>query len=152
MRNPNFTTTACTVPKIWHASDFILILSNEHNSRKGDNSDKKKYGLAIFPWGIHIWNVKTIACTVHKIYNASDFILILSKGHNSRKGDHAEKTWVSCFFSWGIYIWNFKTVACTVNKIWHESKTVMDARTDGRTDNPKTICPPPSSTSSKLGA
>ena len=32
-------------------------------SRKGHNSDKK-YGSAIFPWGIHIWKFITIACTV----------------------------------------------------------------------------------------
>ena len=38
------------VHKIWHASDFILIFSKGHNSRKGDNSDKKKkYVSAIFP-------------------------------------------------------------------------------------------------------
>ena len=28
--------------KIWHASDCILIFSKGHNSRKGDNWDKKK--------------------------------------------------------------------------------------------------------------
>ena len=38
----NFKTLACTVRKIWHASDVILIFSKGHNSRKGDNSDKKK--------------------------------------------------------------------------------------------------------------
>ena len=38
----NFKTLACTVRKIWHASDFILIFSKGHNSRKGDNSEKKK--------------------------------------------------------------------------------------------------------------
>ena len=37
-----FQNLACSVHKIWHASDFILILSKEHNSRKGDNSVKKK--------------------------------------------------------------------------------------------------------------
>ena len=26
---------------------------------------------AIFPWGIHIWNFKTLACTVHRIWHAS---------------------------------------------------------------------------------
>ena len=31
-----------TVHKIWHASDFIQIFSKGHNSRKGDNLDKKK--------------------------------------------------------------------------------------------------------------
>ena len=37
----NFKTLACTIHKIWHASDFILSFSKVHNSRKGDNSDKK---------------------------------------------------------------------------------------------------------------
>ena len=51
--------------KIWHASDFILIFSKGNNSRKGDNSNKKKKRVStIFPWGIHIWNFKTLACTV----------------------------------------------------------------------------------------
>ena len=36
-----FQNLACTVRKIWHALDFILIFSKGHNSRKGDNSDKK---------------------------------------------------------------------------------------------------------------
>ena len=42
-------------------------------------------------WGIHIWNFKTLACTVHKIWHASDFVHIFSKGHNSRKGDNLDK-------------------------------------------------------------
>ena len=37
-----FQTLACTVHKIWHASEFVLIFSKGHNSRKGDNLDKKK--------------------------------------------------------------------------------------------------------------
>ena len=39
---------------------------------------RKKYGSAIFPWGIHIWNFKTIACTVHKIWYASKSV---TNGH-----------------------------------------------------------------------
>ena len=39
--------------------------SKGHNSRKGDNSDKKKkMCVKYFPWGMHIWNFKTLACTV----------------------------------------------------------------------------------------
>ena len=61
----NFKTLACTVHKIWHSSDFILIFSKGRNSRKGDNFKKKKKCVsAIFPWGIHIWNFKTLACRV----------------------------------------------------------------------------------------
>ena len=36
------------VYKIWHASDFTLIFSTGHNSRKGDNSDKKKMCISYF--------------------------------------------------------------------------------------------------------
>ena len=43
-----FQTLACTVHKIWLASDFIRIFSKGHNSRKGDNSDKKKNVCLIF--------------------------------------------------------------------------------------------------------
>ena len=43
-----FKTLECTVHKIWHASDFILIFSKGHNSRKGDNSDKKKNVCQLF--------------------------------------------------------------------------------------------------------
>ena len=33
---------------------------------------RKKCVAAIFPWGIYyIWNFKTLACTVHKIWHAS---------------------------------------------------------------------------------
>ena len=32
----------------WHASDFILIFSKGHNSRKGDNSVKKKKRVSYF--------------------------------------------------------------------------------------------------------
>ena len=38
----NFRTLACMVHKIWHDSDFVRIFSKGHNSRKGDNSEKKK--------------------------------------------------------------------------------------------------------------
>ena len=37
-----FQTLACTVHRIWHASDFLRIFSKGRKSRKGDNSDKKK--------------------------------------------------------------------------------------------------------------
>ena len=36
------------VHKIWHASDFIIIFLKGHNSRKGDNSDKKKKRVQIY--------------------------------------------------------------------------------------------------------
>ena len=57
----------CKVPKIWHASDFILIFSRENNSRKGDNSAKKKNVVQLFSHKKSIRNFKTLACTVHKM-------------------------------------------------------------------------------------
>ena len=43
-----FQNLARTVHKIWHASDFILIFSKGHNSRKGDNLVKKKNVCQLF--------------------------------------------------------------------------------------------------------
>ena len=51
MRNPymKFQNPSMHVLyKIWHASDFILIFSKGYNSRKGDNSDKKKKCISYF--------------------------------------------------------------------------------------------------------
>ena len=140
---PSFKSLAQIVFDINCWQDFILIFSKGHNYRNGDKSNKKKYESAILPWGIHIWTFKTLACTVHKIWHASDFILIFSMGHNSRKGDK-EKKRVSAIFPWGIHIWNFKTLACTVHKIWH----ACFERTHGR----KTRSQYAQSTPSKLGA
>ena len=44
----NFQNLACPVHKIWYASDFVLIFSRGHNSRKGDNSEKKKKRCQLF--------------------------------------------------------------------------------------------------------
>ena len=65
---PSFKLLAQILSKISCWQDFILIFSKAHNSRKGDNSEKKKkeYKSAIFPWGIHIWSFKTLACKVHE--------------------------------------------------------------------------------------
>ena len=131
---PSFKPQAQILFEISCWKDFILIFSKGRNTRKGDNSDKKKqYRSAIFPWGIHIWNFKTLACTVHKIWHASNFILIFSKGHNSRKKDKSDKkkTCISYFnMRNGIHIWNFKTLACTF----------LDKWMDELMDNPKPIC------------
>ena len=77
-----------------------MIFSKGRNSRKGDNSDKKINTGQLFFHEESIYEIsKTLACTVHKIWHASDFILIFSKGHNSRKGDNSDKkkTCVSYF-------------------------------------------------------
>ena len=119
--------------------DFILIFSKGHYSRKGDNLDKKKKWISYFTWGTNIWNFKTLACMVHKLWHASDFILIFSKGHNSRKGDNSgkKKRCVLAIFPWGIHIACIRFIRYGMpQEVWR-----TDTRTDARTDNPKSICP-----------
>ena len=82
----------------------------------------KKYGSAIFPWEIHTWNFKTLACMVNKLRHASDFILIFSKGHNSRMGDNGGQKIVCQLFFHEESIYEIKTLACNV----------LDERTDGQ--------------------
>ena len=43
-----FQNPSMTFHKIWHASDFSLLFSKGHNSRKEDNSDKKKNICQLF--------------------------------------------------------------------------------------------------------
>ena len=89
---PSFKSLAQILFKISCWQNFIVFFSKGHNSRKGETwTKKKKYRSAIFPLGIHIWNFKTLACMVHMIWHASDFVQIFSKGHNSRKGDNSDK-------------------------------------------------------------
>ena len=132
---PSFKPLAQIVFVISCWQDFILIFSKGPNFRKGHNSDKKKnMGQLFFPWGIHIWNFKTLAYTVRKIWYASDFIPIFSKGHNSRKGNNSDKKqkYGSAIFPWGIHMWNFKALACLIHKIWHASKSVMNGQMHGQ--------------------
>ena len=81
-----------------------------------------------------IWNFKTLACTVHKIWHASDFVQIFSNGHNSRKGDNSDKK-KTCvkYFSRRNPFMKFQ------NPSMHDSWT--DGCTPGRMHNPKPICP-----------
>ena len=70
--SPGFKALASIVFEIFCWQDFIHIFSKSHNSGKGHNPDgEKKYVRAIFSWGIHIWNFKTLACTVQKLCYAS---------------------------------------------------------------------------------
>ena len=67
MRNPymKFQNLACTFHKIWHASDFIRIFSKKHNSRNGDNSDKKnKMCVKYFFMRNPFMKFQILACTV----------------------------------------------------------------------------------------
>ena len=101
--------------------DFILIFSKGHNSRKGDNSNMTKIRISYFSMSNPIWNFKTLACTVHKIWHTCDFILIFSKGHTSMKGDNSDKKITMCvnYFSTNPYmklhypsIYGSKDMAC----------------------------------------
>ena len=47
---------------------------------------RKKYGSAIFSWGIHILNFRTLVCTVHKIRHASKSMTDThTESHTSQK-------------------------------------------------------------------
>ena len=131
---PSFKPLAQILFEISCWQDFIRIFSKGHKSRKEDNSDKNKNTAAIFPRGIHIWNFKSQACTVHKIWHASDLVQIFSKAHNSRKGDNSDKkkTCVKYFSMRNPYM-KFQ------NPSMHGSWT--DGQTHGHTHNPKPICP-----------
>ena len=71
-----YQLTKTQVPSLNTFLDILLTRFHAnflkgHNPRKGDNSEKKKYGSANFSWGIYVWNFKTLTCTVHKIWHAS---------------------------------------------------------------------------------
>ena len=109
----------------------MLIFSKGHNPEREITRTRKKIRVSYFPWGIHIWNFKTLACTVRKIWHASDFVWIFQRGITpERETTRTRKKNVSNIFPWGIHIWNFKTLACMVLE-----------RTKGWTHNPKPICP-----------
>ena len=99
---------------------------------------RNKYCPAIFPWGIHIWNFKTLACTVHicNIWHALDFILIFSKDITPERDISDKKNYGSAIFPWKFHAWNCKKVACTVHKIRYASKMWQ---TDARSDDPKPV-------------
>ena len=88
---PIFKSLAQILFKILSWQDFMLIFQRGITPEREITQTTKKYVSAVFPWGIHTWNFKTLACMIHKIWHASDFILIFSKGHNSRKGDNSDK-------------------------------------------------------------
>ena len=63
-----FKALASIVFEILCWQDFIHILFKGHNSGKAHNLDKiKSMCQLFFSWGIHIWNFKTLACTVQKL-------------------------------------------------------------------------------------
>ena len=121
-------------------SFFPIIFWKGHNSKKGHNSEKKKkYVSAIFPWGIHIWNFKTLACTVSKLQHGSK-VTCMCRRHKKEWPPHTHThPWTSqkqyappIFFKVGgintVIILKFKqccfTVELCVQKIKKEWKTV----------------------------
>ena len=96
-------------------------------------TDKTKYGSAIFHLEIYMWIFKIVACTVHKLWYASDFIQILFKGALLQKErELGQENCVKYFPMRNPYIWNFETLACTV----------LDELTDGRAGAyPKPVSP-----------
>ena len=69
----------------------MLIFSKGHNSRKGDNSDKKTIQVSYFSMRNQYMKFQNPSIHVHEIWHESDFVRIFSKGHNSREGDNSDK-------------------------------------------------------------
>ena len=80
---------------------------------------------AIFLWGIHIWNFKTLACTVHKIWHVCfeqtdgqpetnmPCQVLRSWGHN-----YSNLFWMSQFFRFLVSLgFITKTDACICNHV-----------------------------------
>ena len=59
---------------------------------------RRTYGFAIFPWGIHIRNFKTLACMVHKIWHASKHVM---KGYTDAWTDNPKLICPFNFFKVG---------------------------------------------------
>ena len=71
----SFKALALILFEIFCWQDCINIFSKDRNSEKGQNPvKKKKYLSAIFSWGIHIRNFKTVAFTVLKLCYASNSV------------------------------------------------------------------------------
>ena len=102
------------------------IFSKGHNSKMEITDKKKNTGQLFFPWGIHIWNFKTLSCMVHKIWHASDSISFFQRGITPEReiARTRKKTCVKYFPMRNPYI-KFQ------NPSMHSSCT--DGRTDGHT-------------------
>ena len=133
---PSFKPLAKILFEISCWQEFILIFSKGHNSRKGDNSDKKKIRVSYFSMRNHIWNFKTLACTVHKIWHASEFILIFQRGITpEREITRTRKKMCVKYFSLRNPYMKFQNPSMHV--FWR-----MDGRTDWCTDaQPETNMP-----------
>ena len=135
---PSFKPLTQIVFEISCWQDFILIFSKGHNSRKGDNSKKKRYGSAIFPWGIHIWNFKTLARTVRKIWHDLISFGFFQRGITpEREITRTRKKNVLYYFSMRNPYMKFQNPS--MHGFWRTDGRT-DARTHARTDNPKPIC------------
>ena len=68
----SFKALASIVFEIFCWQDRIYIFQRAITQERGHNPmKKKKYVSAIFSWGIHVRNFKTVACTVLKLCYAS---------------------------------------------------------------------------------
>ena len=98
---------------------FILIFSKEHNSGKVDYSDKKKkkkkkkkIRVSYFSMRSPYMKFQTLACTVHKIWHASDFIDIFQRGITPEKEiTRTRKKYGSAIFPWGIHYTKFQNTS-----------------------------------------
>ena len=127
---PSFKPLAQILFEISCWQDFMLIFSKGHNSRKGDNWDKKKNTGQLFFHEESIYEISNPS--MHSSYDMacirfrSDFIQrdITPEREITQT---RKKTCVKYFYT-GIHIWNFKTLACTV----------FDERTDTTHGQPET--------------
>ena len=109
-----FKALASILYEIFCWQDCVHIFSKGHNSEKGHNPvKKKKYLSAIFSWGIHIRNFKTVAFTVLKLCYASKSMMNgLTDGRTDRWTDEQPRSNMhpppKLLWSGGIIIYKFK--------------------------------------------
>ena len=143
---PSFKPLVQILFEISCLQDFILIFWNGHNSRKGDNSDKKKNTGQLF---FHVESIYEISKSYHARFIRYGMHQISIGFFQRGITPEREITLVSNIFPWRIHIWNFKILACTVLE---RTGGRTHARTHARTDARTTQNQYAPSTSSKLGA
>ena len=83
-------------------------ISPENVNRICSRDNQVIYSSSFISWP----SSKTLAQT--EISCWQDSILIVSKGHNSSKGENSDKKQIQVsYFSWGIHVWNHLTLKCT---------------------------------------
>ena len=119
---PSFKPLAQKPFEISCWQDFVLIFQRGIAPEREITRTRKKYGSAIFPWGIHIWNFKPLACMVHKIWHASKSV---TNGHTDWCTNNPKPINPSNFFEVGG-IKNKKminrSVCCSVMSVFKTSE------------------------------